>query len=295
MRKEKDAKRAVEAPRRNYFMMNPYDVVVIGLDTEDGPEHYLWDERIHLPIDPAMVANIRTYGVQKAIKATKDGERVLVVEGRQRVKHNRLAWDQAIKAGEEPPRLPVDLIRGTEQHVFGVASVGNGFTQAETPMQRAGRAHKLFEMSGDEAHVAVTFGVKVPQLREWFSLLGVAPQVRRAVDTGEVSPSAAAKLAKLAKAEQVAQLEQLREQGIKPTTRAVANKVRTSKGKAASKTPIERINATTAALRKLHADNAGQGAVRPPSAVNDAVLEALDKIAKALHGTSMDKLLARGA
>lgn len=27
----------------------------------------------------------------------------------------------------------------------------------------------------------------------------------------------------------------------------------------------------------------------------DAVLEALDKIAKALHGTSMDKLLARGA
>lgn len=279
------SKNAVDAPRRNYFMMDPHDVVIVGLDTEDGKDHYLYDERIHLPLDPDMVANIRVYGVIKAVRATKDGDRVLIVDGRQRVRACRAAWELARKAGEEPPRLPVDMMRATEQFTFGVSSAANGFTQAETPLQRAERAQRLLTMSGDPQHVAVTFGIKRAQLDEWLSLLTVAPAVRKAIDAGEVSPSAGAKLAKLAKDDQVAQLAQLREQGVKPTTRAVANKVRASKGKAPSKTPLERIHAATEVLRKLHEKNG----------LNDAVLEALDKIAKALHGKPMDKLLAGGA
>lgn len=268
------SKNAVDAPRRNYFMMDPHDVVIVGLDTKDGKEHHLYDDRIHLPVDPDMVANIRAYGVIKAVRATKDGDRVLIVDGRQRARACRLAWDLAIKAGEEPPRLPVDMMRGTEVYTFGVSRAGNGFTQAETPLQRAENAQRMLAMGASPEHVAVTFGVKKAQIDEWVSLLGLAAPIRKAIDAGEVSPSAGAKLAKLPKDEQVQQLAQLREQGVKPTTRAVANKVRVSKGKSASRTPLERIEATTKVLLELQK----AGAIPPP---------VLDKLSKALHGKAL--------
>jgi len=268
------SKNAVDAPRRNYFMMNPHDVVIVGFDTKDGKEHYLYDERIHLPVDPDMVANIRAYGVLKGVRGIKDGDRVLIVDGRRRTLACRLAWDLAVKAGEEPPRLPVDMMRGTEVFTFGVSRAGNNFTVAESPLQRAENAQRMLAMGSSPEQVAVTFGVKKAQIDEWVSLLGLATPIQKAINAGEVSPSAGAKLAKLSKDEQVQQLAQLREQGVKPTTRAVANKVRTSKGKSASRTPLERIAATTKVLLELQ-----KSATIPPAV--------LDKLSKALHGKAL--------
>lgn len=44
-------KQALDAPRKQYWLLNPENLVIIGLDTNDGPEHPLWDTRIKLPID----------------------------------------------------------------------------------------------------------------------------------------------------------------------------------------------------------------------------------------------------
>ena len=53
------------------------------------PAHSLYDERIHLPLDEAITLNIMALGVREPILVWKDPEtgKVLVVDGRQRVRH----------------------------------------------------------------------------------------------------------------------------------------------------------------------------------------------------------------
>jgi hypothetical protein len=39
-------KQALDGTRINAFGMEPKDLVIVGFDTDDGPEHPLWDERV---------------------------------------------------------------------------------------------------------------------------------------------------------------------------------------------------------------------------------------------------------
>src|SRR5690606_6652694 len=88
------------------------------------------------------------------------------------------------KAGEEPPRLPVDMMRGTEVFTFGVSRAGNNFTVAESPLQRAENAQRMLAMGSSPEQVAVTFGVKKAQIDEWVSLLGLATPIQKAMNAG---------------------------------------------------------------------------------------------------------------
>lgn len=48
--------------RGQYFFCDPHTVTIIGLDTKDGPEHPLWDERINRPLDKNLVYDIQAHG-----------------------------------------------------------------------------------------------------------------------------------------------------------------------------------------------------------------------------------------
>lgn len=267
-------KQAVDAPRRNYFMMNPHDLKVVGVDTDhkSAEDHYLWDARIKLPVDQALVNNIRTYGVLRPVTAIKDGEDCLTVDGRRRVIHARLAYDAAVAAGEEPPLIPVIFIRGDEAHVFGVSRVHNRFGRSETIMQDAANAQRMIDLGKSEDEVAVAYGVKRQTIKDWLSLLGLAASVRKAVDAGEISPSAAAGLAQLSKDEQEKHLEKLKAEGAKPTVERVVRQVREAQGKKALKTPSTRLKDAKTKMLAL-ADTCRRSTV---------AMEALDEVAKIL-------------
>jgi ParB family chromosome partitioning protein len=77
--------------------------------------HPLYDERIHLPINEAMVLNIMEQGVLEPIIVWKDPESGLacVVDGRQRVRHTLEANKRLVKQGDSPLLVPAVTKRGS--------------------------------------------------------------------------------------------------------------------------------------------------------------------------------------
>jgi len=247
-------KKAVNAPRRDVFMLDPTDVVVIGVDTDhrSKADHYLWDPRIKLPLDEGLVNNIRTYGVLKPVLVIKDGDKVIVADGRQRTMHAREAAKRAKAAGEEPVKLPVMFKRGEETYIFGVSRAANIHRQ-ESIIDRATNAQRMIDMGASLEETAVAFGVKPSTLKAaWLPLLDLAPKVRHAVEKGEVAAQAAIALTNLSRAEQEAHLDELRAQGVKPTAAVLQNHVRQGQGKPISKTSKQRIDEAMEKLVDLY-------------------------------------------
>lgn len=277
----KGKKSAVDAPRKNYFVVDPFAVVVIGKDTADDEKHPLFDPRINLPIDEAMVANIMYYGVLKPVEVTKDGDRLVVVDGRRRVLHARIAKQRQIERGDEPVGLPIILRKGDDAHLFGVSRTHNAFHSSDGPLTNAYNARRMIDMGKTEAEVALTFGVTLQAVKNWLQLLSAHKDVIDAVKTELLTFTAAMHIAALSKAEQTEVLVELTAGGTKPTAADAQKRVREKAGKAPGNTPKERIERATNVLTKY----ALAGVT-----TKEAMETALERVTKILTGGSLEKL-----
>lgn len=235
------------------FKFDPYDYVIVGLDTEDGPEHPLYDERIKIPVPEALIRNIRTYGVLKPVLFERDGERPLVVDGRQRVRAARVVRDRQRDAGEDEIAVRGIPQRGDGSHLFAVSRAAN-LHQADGPMTSARNAQRMVDLGRSTEEIAVAFGVTEQTVKHWLALLELAPAVRAAVDRGSISPTAAAKLRKLDRDGQVAKLSELTAGGAKPTASAARDQVRKERGLAPVVTARGKLDQIEAALREVASD-----------------------------------------
>jgi len=228
------SKQLLDGKRGNLFWMDPDDLVIIGIDTKDGPEHRLWDERVKLPIDEALVENLLALGVREPILVEVDGGKPVVVDGRRRVIHARAA-NKRISDKRALLRIPVVGAKGTEEDKLDLLSVSlNEQRLNDTIMTRAAKAARMQERGHTPDEIGNAFGVNVQTVNMWLAIAGLAAPVRKAIDAGTVAPTAAAKLAKLSKEEQVEALEALVAEGGKVTvgrTTAAANNKRKKNGK----------------------------------------------------------------
>ncbi len=206
---QKRSRAALDGKRLNAFALDPDKVVIIGLDTDDGKEHYLWDERANDPLDENMVRNIMVNGVLQAIIVQKDGDRVLVVAGRQRVKNAREANRRLAKEGKQLIEVPAFPRRGDDADLFGVFVSENEHRRGDSPLVRAAKAQRLLNMGKTEDEVAIQFGLTKQHLGYLLKLLELSPKVRKAVDEERLSAAAAMQLHGLERAEQEAKLEAL--------------------------------------------------------------------------------------
>ena len=197
-----------DASRMPAFRVDPAKLTIVGLDTEDGAEHPLWDKRICLPIDPGLVASIDAHGIVMPIRVAVENGITYVVAGRQRVRSARLVNEQRAKCGEDPVDVPCvgERMRDTERQA-GFAVIENAIRRDMTVLEKASEAQRLIDRSTPIAKVAVYFGVSVPTVQVWLSMLGLAAPVKKAIEAGVVTPTAAAKWADMPKADQIAALE----------------------------------------------------------------------------------------
>lgn len=238
-------KQAIEGKRGNLYYIDPFRVTIVGRDTDDGPEHPLYDpKRANRQPDPARVKNIRVYGVQNAVKLRKNGkltegpykgEDVLeVVDGRGRTIDCRVANEEAAAAGEDPPLLKVELSRGDEDTQVGVMISLNELRLDDTPLNRARKAVRLLGNGWTLEGVAEVFGVSTQAVRNWQHLVELSKKVQAAVDEGKIAAHAALKLKDLSHKEQDAKLKELLAmtptRGNRPTVRDVEDKKRGSTG-----------------------------------------------------------------
>lgn len=199
------------AKRGNLHHYDPNELVIIGLDTKDGPEHELWDERIKLPVDDKVVANITTYGVKEPVIVRKgvDG-RVEVVDGRGRTRASREANKLLKKSGEELLYVPVVFESGDEVHMQGVSISLNEIRRDDDTIVKAEKCMRLLARNGNDIKAAAgAFGVSTAAIKNWIKVGELTPKVKKAVAAGEISASAAAELHGLEKEEQIAKLDKL--------------------------------------------------------------------------------------
>jgi ParB family chromosome partitioning protein len=237
------AKQALEGKRGNLFLIAPEDLVIIGIDTahKSEKEHPLYDPRIKLPVNENLVRNIMVYGVIDPIKVRKEGDDPVVVDGRQRLRAAREANKRLVAEGKEPILVPVIPKRGSDATMFGVLISANENRQNDDILAKIDKAGRMLDMGKTEDDIAIAFGVQVQTIKIWLKLLDVCDAVRKAVDAGQISPSAAAKLAGLNRDEQISTLKTLIESGQATTAQATAHVRAVKTGKETTAAPSKRL------------------------------------------------------
>lgn len=250
------SKHGKSAGRADLLKFDPNDVIIVGLDTDDGPEHYLCDKESNsTALVEATVLFTMVHGIISPVSAERDGDRVLVVAGRGRTRYLREANMRLTKEGSEPWLLPVVIKKGNEAVMMAIMTAENLHRRTISPFWRAQRAQVLLEKGKTREEVAANVGVDTAQLANILKLLGVSAKVQKAIERGQISPTAGSEMASLTKAEQDSRVDEIIATGVKPTVRDIQRKVRESKGKEAIETPKERIAKAIAALDKLDDDS----------------------------------------
>lgn len=196
--------------KSNVLAFDPDDLVLVT-----DPKHYLYDERVHLPLKEAMVLNIMALGVGQPIVVTKcpDTGKTLVVAGRQRVKHAREANKRLRERGEMLIQVPAIPRRSDTVVLGGLMVAENEMREDDTPLGRARKMVRLMDQGISETQVAIFFGCNAKTVKQTLSLLECVPEVRAAVEAGTVNSTAAYQLAKLTPDEQRAKVTELKKAG----------------------------------------------------------------------------------
>ena len=99
----KDALGGKHKGKKDSFLLDPEDVKLV-----DDKGSVLLDDRIHEPLNEALVRNIMANGVHTAIVVRRNPETgdIECVAGRRRVLHNREANKRLLETGLEPRWIP---------------------------------------------------------------------------------------------------------------------------------------------------------------------------------------------
>ena len=198
--------------KRDAYMFDPEDLVLV---TDEKSS--LYDERVNLPVDEALVLNIMfapdgvPQGVLEPVNAARNTEtgKVEVIDGRQRVKAAREANKRLKKKGMEPVWMPAILKRVNAHTSMGMLISSNEHRQDDSPLGKAKKAARYISLGRDESEIATLFGVSIASVKNMLGLLDAPAAVRNAVEAGKISTSDGYKLSKLEPEEAKAKVAEL--------------------------------------------------------------------------------------
>ncbi len=183
--------------------------------------HFLFDPRADFPIDQDLAGSVRDEGVLMPIRIMRDGNRKLIVVGRQRVKAVARANQRIIKlmgsresAEMQLIKIPALVYRADEAKAFRALIAENEQRVADTPLVKASKMQRAIDLGLSEEVVGQLFRVGGSQVKQMVRLLDLAPEVRAAIDSGEISASLGyTEFVKWNREEQVTHLKELRASG----------------------------------------------------------------------------------
>lgn len=252
----RERKARYDAKRTNAFYFDPDKLVIIGLDTDDGPEHHLHDSRIGLPLDEGMIRSIMAHGVKVPIIVAKIDDKPHVVDGRQRVRHAREANRRLVAAGEPAVRVPAMDEKGNERQQQLLAIGLNEQRRADDVLVKAEKARRLRDRGFDDAEIGIAFGISTQAARQWLDVDSLAEPVKARISSGEVSATAARQVAGLDPTRQAEIIEGAVASG-QTTVTEVKAAAKRAKGETVKKAPGKR------ALRKMVEQAGPENATHP--------------------------------
>ena len=182
---------AIEGAKRGtMFVLEPEKLVLIT-----DKKHPLYDPRVDLPVKPTMMQSIKMFGVVDPIEVVVEGDKVVVVNGRQRVKAACAVNREQKAAGLPLIQVKCIVTRGDAARLLGILITTNEHRLDDSPLEKAKKAARLFEYVQNEQDVADTFGVTPAAVKKWFKILTLAPAVLEAISQDKLSADAALPLA----------------------------------------------------------------------------------------------------
>jgi ParB family chromosome partitioning protein len=175
----------------------------------------LYDERSAWPADENLMANIRYHGQIQPIVVRKNGDKIEVVSGRQRLKAITEINRQAKVRGEKTMTVKCVLAHGTDAEHYSMMISENEIRRGDDSMTKAAKAKRLLQYGVTAKDIAIIYGVQVRAVEEWLSLTDVVPEVQQAIHKGDIAAGVGVELAKLPREEQAAKLEEMKAEAAK--------------------------------------------------------------------------------
>jgi ParB family chromosome partitioning protein len=134
----------------------PEKLLIPGLDVHNTDD--IVDDRINLPLNQDTVDHIAECGVLQPVLVRPYGTHLIVVDGRQRVRHARAANRLLIEQGREPGLVPFLVRNLTAEEAFEVSIGLNVHRKEEDPVALAKKVKKLFQiLTKGEPKASVVF------------------------------------------------------------------------------------------------------------------------------------------
>ena len=194
--------------------LSPHAIKIVGVDIDENAENWFaFCPRADEKLEDAWLEDLRANGVRQPVDAYRDGNSVVLLEGRRRVRAARVIWDEQTAAGvpeSERVTVRVNVRKGSPVELFGF-NVGSENRKSRSPMQRAALMLQAQKFGSDDKQIATMFSVSTQTVKNMLSLYDLAPDVQRAVDKGELPIREAIKLADMPRAEQQLLLAGLKE------------------------------------------------------------------------------------
>ena len=212
---------AIDGAKRGTLFVLPPEKLKLVTDKK----HSLYDERVERPVREDLVVSIMHFGVLVPIHVNVDGDDILVVDGRGRVKAALEANRRLKEKGGVLVNVKCLVDRGNPAKLFALVIATNECRVDDTPLEKAKKAQRLLEMVGSEEAVGAAFGVTEQAVKKWLALLDMPAPIRTAVEKGQLSANQASQLAKQPKEAQTAGLAELKlaaNNGVSPKRAAKA-------------------------------------------------------------------------
>lgn len=187
------------ATRGNVWNFLPTDLVVIGKDTDDGPDHNLYDPRIKMPLSESMVLSIMAQGVLENVTVASIDGKPVVVDGRRRVLHAREALKRMQAADPDAVlRVPASFRKDSDAGLFATMVIANSHRLNDDPVAEGRKAAIMSDRHGaSDEEIAKAFGWTTQTLRNRRKLMSLPAKVLRQVSAGKLSVTAALELANM--------------------------------------------------------------------------------------------------
>jgi ParB-like chromosome segregation protein Spo0J len=203
-------RRAFDFARGNLWSIDPDDLRIIGgkrlpadergsLDTDDGDNHDLYDERVGEPLTEEFVNSIDAHGVDTPILIVKLDDVATVIAGRKRVRAARIVNARRKKRGESPIKIDCKLKRTSGSGLLAAMITENEARTDDGLLTKIEKLKRLMSRGVSPEDAAIHFSVGVSTVKGWLAFEDNATaETKAAARAGRLSASAAAELTKIA-------------------------------------------------------------------------------------------------